>query len=62
MWNFIGYIRQYNTDEENSIDVEFHDTATHHPIHVTNTMNHTMAGLSAEAVALACESDEDSPR
>ncbi len=57
-------MRQYNTDEESSIDVEFHNTATHHPLHVTNTLGHTMAALSEEAVLLACESDsdEDQPR
>ncbi len=57
----MGLIRQYNTDEENSIDIEFHDTSTHHAMHVSNTMNHTMGDLSAEAAVLACESDDDSP-
>ncbi len=58
----MGIIIQYNTDEENSINIEFHDSATHHAMHVTNTHNHTMAALSTEAALLACESDEDSPR
>jgi len=58
----VGIIVQYNTDEENSINIEFHDTAVHHAMHVTNTLNHTMAALSNEAVLLACEADEDTPR
>ncbi len=61
VWNSVGLIRQYNTDEENSIDIEFHDTSTHHALHITNTMNHTMGDLSSEAAILACESDDDSP-
>ena len=62
VWNSVGIIVQYNTDEENSINVEFHDTAVHHSIHITNTLNHTMATLSDEAVLLACETDEETPR
>jgi hypothetical protein len=31
-------------------------------MHVTNTSNFTMADMSSEAVVLASESDEDSPR
>lgn len=58
----MGIILQYNTDEENSINIEFHDTATHHALHITNTAGHTMADLSTEAAALACESDDDTPR
>ncbi len=61
VWNSVGLIRQYNTDEENSIDIEFHDTSTHHALHITNTMNHTMGDLSSEAAILACEGEDDSP-
>jgi len=55
-------VTQYNTEEEESIDVEFHDTATHHAIHINNTQGHTMADLSAEAILLASEADGDTPR
>lgn len=61
MWNSVGLMRQYNTDEESSIDIEFHDTSTHHAMHVTNTMNHMMGDLSVQAAILACESSYDSP-
>ena len=64
-WNAVGVVLQYNTDEENSINIEFHDTATHHALHVTNTMGHTMADLSVDALLLACpagEDEEDSSR
>ncbi|KAK7473945.1 hypothetical protein BaRGS_00034850 [Batillaria attramentaria] len=59
-WNSVGVVRQYNTEEENSIDIEFHDTATHHAMHITNNADYTMADVSTEAVVLATASDEDS--
>ncbi|XP_055956796.1 WD repeat and HMG-box DNA-binding protein 1 [Patella vulgata] len=60
-WNCVGIIRQYNNDEENSIDVEFHDTSTHHPLHISNNMDYTMADLSSEAVVLASHTYDDTP-
>ncbi|CAH1793164.1 unnamed protein product [Owenia fusiformis] len=59
VWNNTGIVRQYNTEDENSIDIEFHDTATHHAMHMGNTAGHTMADMSAEAVILACEADPE---
>jgi chromosome transmission fidelity protein 4 len=62
VWNSVGIIRQYSTEEENSIDIEFHDTATHHAMHMANDLGHTIADMSSEAVILACEADEGTPR
>ena len=62
MWNRIGVITQYDTDEEQSVNIEFHDTATHHSLHVPNAHNLSMADLSVEAAVLASTSDEDSAR
>lgn len=62
VWNDVGVVIQYNSDEEQSISVEFHDTATHHAIHVNNTCGHTLADLSTSAVLLACEADDKNPR
>lgn len=61
-WNSVGIVTQYNTEEEESIDIEFHDSATHHAMHISNALGHTMADLSAEAALLATEADEDNPR
>ncbi|KAJ8308558.1 hypothetical protein KUTeg_013432 [Tegillarca granosa] len=61
VWNSVGIIKQYNTEEENSIDIEFHDTSIHHAMHITNNYNYTMADMSTEAVILASEKDDDSP-
>ncbi|XP_076003017.1 WD repeat and HMG-box DNA-binding protein 1 [Genypterus blacodes] len=59
MWNSVGIVRGYNDEQDNAIDVEFHDTAVHHAMHLTNSLGHTMADLSQEAVLLACPGTED---
>ncbi|XP_053922789.1 WD repeat and HMG-box DNA-binding protein 1 [Cuculus canorus] len=58
-WNSVGIIRCYNDEQDNAIDIEFHDTSIHHATHLPNSLNHTMADLSTEAVLLACESTEE---
>ncbi|XP_006120180.2 WD repeat and HMG-box DNA-binding protein 1 [Pelodiscus sinensis] len=59
VWNSIGIIRCYNDEQDNAIDVEFHDTSIHHATHLPNSLNYTMADLSSEAILLACESTEE---
>ncbi|KAM3625824.1 uncharacterized protein V6R79_018136 [Siganus canaliculatus] len=59
MWNSVGIVRSYNDEHDNAIDVEFHDTAVHHAMHLTNSLGHTMADLSQEAVLLACPSTDE---
>nr|XP_033807240.1 WD repeat and HMG-box DNA-binding protein 1 [Geotrypetes seraphini] len=59
VWNSVGVIRCYNDEHDNAVDVEFHDTSVHHAMHLTNTLNHTIADLSQEAVLLACESTDE---
>ncbi|XP_034049055.1 WD repeat and HMG-box DNA-binding protein 1 isoform X1 [Thalassophryne amazonica] len=59
MWNSVGIVRGYNDDQDNAIDVEFHDTAVHHAMHITNSLAHTMVDLSQEAVLLACPSTDE---
>ncbi|XP_034385599.1 WD repeat and HMG-box DNA-binding protein 1 isoform X2 [Cyclopterus lumpus] len=59
MWNSVGIIRGYNDEEDNAVDVEFHDTAVHHAMHLTNSLGHTMADLSQEAVLLACPGTDE---
>ncbi|XP_072424863.1 WD repeat and HMG-box DNA-binding protein 1 isoform X1 [Chiloscyllium punctatum] len=61
VWNSIGIIRCYSDEQDNAIDVEFHDTSVHHAIHLSNVLNHTMADLSHEAVLLACVKTEEVP-
>ncbi|XP_061886492.1 WD repeat and HMG-box DNA-binding protein 1 isoform X1 [Entelurus aequoreus] len=59
IWNSVGIVRGYNDEQDNAIDVEFHDTAVHHAMHLTNTLGHTMADISQEAVLLACPSTNE---
>ncbi|XP_023579500.1 WD repeat and HMG-box DNA-binding protein 1 [Octodon degus] len=54
VWNSVGIIRCYNDEQDNAIDVEFHDTSVHHATHLSNTLNYTVADLSHEAILLAC--------
>lgn len=62
MWNSVGIVRGYNDEQDNAIDVEFHDSAVHHAMHLTNSLGHTLADLSQEAVLLACPSTEELAR
>nr|XP_058149388.1 WD repeat and HMG-box DNA-binding protein 1 isoform X2 [Dasypus novemcinctus] len=59
VWNSIGIIRCYNDEQDNAIDVEFHDSSLHHATHLSNTLNYTVADLSHEAILLACESTDE---
>ncbi|XP_076834925.1 WD repeat and HMG-box DNA-binding protein 1 [Brachyhypopomus gauderio] len=59
VWNSVGIVRGYNDEQDNAIDVEFHDSAVHHAMHLTNTLGHRVADLSHEAVLLACESTDE---
>lgn len=59
MFNDVGYVRQTNIEEENMIDVDFHDASIHHAFRVNNLLNHTMAALNSEALVLACEKSEE---
>ncbi|XP_069678187.1 WD repeat and HMG-box DNA-binding protein 1 [Periplaneta americana] len=61
VWNSIGIVRCYNTEDENSIDVEFHDTSLHHALHINNFLKHTVATLTEDVLALACEIQDDAP-
>ena len=62
VWNSVGIVKAYTSEEEKSIDVEFHDTAVHHPIHLSNVNCYTMAALSDKCLILACEADDEGER
>jgi len=62
VWNDVGVVVQYSSEDEQSVSVEFHDAATHHAMHINNTLSHSMADLSASAVLLACDADDNNPR
>lgn len=62
VWNSVGVVRGYNDEQDNAIDVEFHDTSIHHAMHLTNSLGHILADLSREAVLLACEGTDELAR
>lgn len=62
MWNSVGIVRCCNTEDENSINVEFHDTSLHHSLHINNFLKHTMATLTDEVLVLACEMQDEASR
>lgn len=62
MWNSVGIVRSYDDEQDNAIDVEFHDTAVHHAMHLSNSLGHTVADVSQEAVLLACPATDELAR
>jgi chromosome transmission fidelity protein 4 len=62
-WNSIGLITQFNKDDDESIDIEFHNASLHHTIHIKNQYGYSMADVSKEAVVLAStgKKDEEDP-
>ena len=59
VWNAVGIVKSFTSDEEKSIDIEFHDTEVHHPIHLSNMRGYTMAALSNKCLILACDAEDD---
>ena len=51
----MGMIRSYTSEDDSTIDIEFHDTSRHHTIHINNTEGYSMADLSEECAVLATE-------
>ena len=52
-WNTVGLITQFNKEEDDSIEIEFHNAAYHHTIHLKNQYGYTMADMSREVIVLA---------
>ena len=59
VWNSVGIVHGFNTDEEHSIDVEFHDASFHNTFHLANMFNYTMADLSNVCLMLASNGDDE---
>lgn len=61
MWNSVGVIRHYQTDDENSIDITFHDKAIHHAVHIHNDANYIIGDVSKDCFVLGSFGDNDNP-
>lgn len=59
VWNSVGIVYGHNTEEERSIDVEFHDVSYHHSIHMVNHLNYSIADLSTACLLLASNGDDE---
>ena len=55
-------IRCYSSEDDNTIDIEFHDTSKHHTIHINNTENYSIADLGDQCALLATEDNGNSRR
>merc|ERR1719507_636672 len=51
VYNSVGIVRSHYGEEESSVDVEFHDVAVHHALHLANPDACTMAALSTTLLA-----------
>jgi len=58
VYNGVGVIKSHDSDQENSLDVEFHDIAVHHALHLSNSEGATMAALSRKVLATATTGDD----
>ena len=56
VYNSVGVVRSHDTEEDSSLDVEFHDVAVHPSLHLPNNEGVTMAALSPSLLALASPS------
>jgi chromosome transmission fidelity protein 4 len=50
VYNGLGVIKRHNSDQENSLDVEFDDFAVHHALHLSNSEEATIAALSKKVL------------
>jgi len=58
----VGVVRSHDDEDANLVEVDFHDSGTHHSFSLPNSLDHNMAALSSQALVLACPWTEDRPR
>ncbi|CAH1402703.1 unnamed protein product [Nezara viridula] len=61
VWNNVGIIRQFNMEDMNDIDIEFHDTSLHHGVRMNNLLGHTIATLTEKLAVFGSPKTEDGP-
>ena len=62
VYNLVGLVRCHSDDNTSMVEVDFHNTGTHHSFSLSNFAGHSMAALNEQALVLACERAEDQPR
>ena len=58
----MGVVRCHDDDDACLVEVDFHDSSTHHSFSLPNSLGHSMASLNSQALVLACARTEDKPR
>jgi hypothetical protein len=58
VYNGVGIIKSNDSDQENILDVEFHDIAVNHALHLSNSEGATMASLSRNVLTTATVGDD----
>ena len=62
VYNLVGVVRSHNDDEASMVEVEFHNTITHHSFSLPNPSGYSMAALSEQALVLATEKQDEHSR
>ena len=62
VYNLVGMVRSHGDEEASMVEVEFHNTSTHHAFSMANPLGFSMAALNEQAVVLACGRSEDVSR
>ena len=60
VYNNVGIVKSHESDTERSLDIEFHDIAVHHALHLANHDQFSLAALSSSVLALASTGDGES--
>jgi len=58
VYNSVGIVKSHDSEEENSLDIEFHDIAVHHALHLSNSEGASMAALSNKILVTATTGDD----
>ncbi len=61
-YNLVGAVRHHGDESTSMIEVDFHNTATHHSFSLANYSGYSMAALNERALVLASERSDEQPR
>ena len=62
VYNLVGVVRSHSDEEASMVEVEFHNTSTHHSFSLPNPSSYSMAALSEQALVLAAEKQDEQVR
>ena len=62
VYNLVGVVHSHSDEEALMVEVEFHNTSTHHSFSLPNPSGYSMAALSEQALVLAAEKQDEQAR